>query len=99
VRDKRQQISVAYKVAIVTLKENIKKAIAEVSQKKNVKLVLDSEAIIYHAADFQDITQDVIKAMNSICHEIGVKLKKKKLADSEKLKNYSELSDLANFID
>jgi Skp family chaperone for outer membrane proteins len=99
VRDRRQQIIVAYNAALATLKENINTAIAEVSQRKNIKLVVRSEVIIYHTADFQDITSDVIETMNSICGKIVVKSEKKKLADAEKLKDFSELSDLANFID
>ncbi|MDR3155861.1 MAG: OmpH family outer membrane protein [Holosporaceae bacterium] len=99
VRDRRLQISMIYKEAIVTLRENIKKAIAEVSQNENIKLVMDSEAIIYHAADFLDITKDVIKAMNKMCSEISMKLKKKRLANIERLKDFSELSEFVNSVD
>jgi Skp family chaperone for outer membrane proteins len=99
VRDKRQQISAAYNIAITTLKENMKKAITEVSQKKNIKLVIDSGFIIYHAPDCWDITKDVIAVMDGMCPEIVVKLKKKKFTNTKKLKDFSELNELADVID
>ncbi len=74
VREKRNQISNAYKKAISELEIEIKKAISHVAKKSGIKIVLAYDAVIYNSDDCVDITEKVIVRLNKTCGKIDVVL-------------------------
>jgi Skp family chaperone for outer membrane proteins len=73
---KKDKIAEAYRVAILTLEEEITKAVACVAKEKGLKVVLTSEAVIFSSESCLNITADVTEKLNENCKEIKVVLSK-----------------------
>ncbi|MDR2067871.1 MAG: OmpH family outer membrane protein [Holosporaceae bacterium] len=77
-RQKKSQIAEAYRVAISTLENEIKKIIAKVCQKNSIKIVIANDAVVYADKDCQDITNEVVLGIDVSCPTIKVELKERK---------------------
>ncbi|MDR1561041.1 MAG: OmpH family outer membrane protein [Holosporaceae bacterium] len=76
VRQKRFQISEAYKTAIASLDREIKKIVKEICRKRGIKMVIASDAVAYNDdTKSTDISDEVIVLVNKSCPSIKVKLK------------------------
>jgi Skp family chaperone for outer membrane proteins len=75
IRDKRLQISNAYKTAVAQLEERIKESIAEISELEKIKLVITTDAVVHFKQPVRDITGEVVKFLDNLCTEIEVKFK------------------------
>lgn len=74
VKEKRFQISEAYRKAIEALESIIKEIIKEICAEKHLDIVVTSEAVIYFSGNCLDITEEVINRLNNRCEEIVLKL-------------------------
>jgi outer membrane protein len=75
VSTKKEQISTAYKNAILALEQEINKVIETIAKQEGIRIVLTADAVIYSSNDCIDITQKVIEEVNKNCKEIKVTLK------------------------
>ncbi|MDR2157796.1 MAG: OmpH family outer membrane protein [Holosporaceae bacterium] len=75
VRKKKYQISEAYRRAISILDGEMKKTIEKICAKAGIKLVVNSEAVIYMTKGCKNITNEVIQELNKVCKNVKVDLK------------------------
>lgn len=79
IRTERYQISDAADRAIEKLRENMKRAIANIAKRYNY-VVFDNEAILF-GENVKDITDNVVEELNEICPHIEVTLDSRKKYD------------------
>jgi Skp family chaperone for outer membrane proteins len=75
VRTKKYQISEAYRKAIAVLDLEMRKVINEIIREKGIKIVMNTEAVVYLVSDGYDITAEVIKKLDAICKTVKVEIK------------------------
>jgi Skp family chaperone for outer membrane proteins len=78
VRSKKYQISEAYSRAVAVLDREMRKVVEKICREKGVKIVVNSEAVVYLSEECSDITQEVIKELDETCKSIKVELKELK---------------------
>jgi Skp family chaperone for outer membrane proteins len=76
VRQKRYQITEAYKIAVSILDNEIKRAMKQICEKKDIKIVIVNDALAYMNDGFPDITAESTKLVDEKCPFIKVELKK-----------------------
>ncbi|MBR1734783.1 MAG: OmpH family outer membrane protein [Alphaproteobacteria bacterium] len=74
VKERRFQISEAYKIAIAKLEEIVKEAIKEIASEKGIDIVLIADAVIFSGVSCKDITVEVIDRVNKKCEHISLKV-------------------------
>ncbi|MBQ7673967.1 MAG: OmpH family outer membrane protein [Alphaproteobacteria bacterium] len=72
VKERRFQISEAYRAAIATLETIIKDAIKEITIEMGIDIVLASDAVVFSAENCKDITNEVIKKVDLKCDHIDL---------------------------
>lgn len=72
VKERRFQISEAYRVAIAALEQIIKDAIKEIIAEMGIDIVLASDAIVFSGDNCKDITNETIKKVDQRCSRIDL---------------------------
>lgn len=83
VKEKRFQISEAYRKAIETLETIIRGIVEEVCTEKHIDVVITNEAVVYSGKNCLDITEEVTKRLDERCEEIILKLDEENKSLSE----------------
>lgn len=86
VKEKRFQISEAYRRAIEVLESVIKEIIEEVCAEKCIDVVVTNEAVVYRGENCCDITEEVIRRLDERCKEIILKMDEEKTVLPEEVK-------------
>lgn len=82
VKEKRFQISEAYRKAMEALEVIIKEIIKEVCAERHIDIVITNEAVVYFGEKCFDMTEEVIKRLDERCKEIVLKIDEGKTSSS-----------------
>lgn len=86
IKEKRFQISEAYRKAIEALESIIKEIVKEICSEKHIDIVITNEAVIYCDERCSDITEEVVKRLNERCEEIVLKVEENSRTQSDDIK-------------
>lgn len=86
VKEKRFQISEAYRKAIEALESIIKEVVKEICSEKHIDIVITNEAVIYCDENCIDITEEVIRRLDEHCKEIVLKVEENSRTQSDDIK-------------
>jgi len=80
-KEKRYQIQVAYRSAIKSLEEEIRKVIKEIADEKGYSLIIFSDAVFYRDSECPDVTEEAIRRLDDRIPKIKVDMTKRDPAE------------------